>query len=43
MVLASGGMPWKAHLYDLEKELGIEGQILYIVYMGSPTDWRIQV
>eukprot|EP00164_Ancoracysta_twista_P006531 GFYU01009105.1.p1 GENE.GFYU01009105.1~~GFYU01009105.1.p1 ORF type:complete len:355 (+),score=90.06 GFYU01009105.1:33-1097(+) len=34
--------PWKAHLNDLEKEQGIEGQILYVLYGDSSGKWRVQ-
>lgn len=30
--------PWKEHLYDLEAEQGIEGQILYVLY--EVRGWR---
>lgn len=33
--------PWKQHLFDLEKEHGIEGQIKYCVSASSPEDWRV--
>lgn len=37
--------PWKSHLYDLEKELGIpkDNQVKYVVYEDSKEKkWRIQ-
>ncbi|KAL6784430.1 MYG1 [Auxenochlorella protothecoides x Auxenochlorella symbiontica] len=35
--------PWKEHLYDLEAEQGIEGQILYVLYEDDrEKKWRIQ-
>jgi len=37
-----GGLPWKSHLFEMEKEIKIEGQILYVVYQSKPEDWRIQ-
>ena len=37
------GCPWKEHLFKIEKQLGIEGQILYVLYKNKETDWRIQV
>lgn len=50
---ASGGIllltrycPWKSHLYDLEKELGItkpEDQVKYVVYKDNKENkWRVQ-
>jgi uncharacterized UPF0160 family protein len=39
--------PWKSHMFDLEKELGVEGHVLYVLYPedGSTRKkgkWRIQ-
>lgn len=33
--------PWKEHLYGLEAEMGIEGQVLYCLYevSGRCTAW----
>lgn len=28
--------PWKEHLYDLEEEMGIEGQIKFCLYQVGP-------
>jgi len=42
IVLNSGGLPWKEHLFDLESENGIKDEILYVVYKNKETDWRIQ-
>lgn len=38
------GMPWADHLYALEKETGVEGQVLYVLFPeGSPDGkWRIR-
>lgn len=33
--------PWKQHLYDLEKEHGIEGVLKYCVAASSSTDYRV--
>jgi len=33
--------PWKSHLFDIEKERGIEGEIQYVIF-GDKSDWRIQ-
>ena len=30
--LSNGGCPYKSHLYDLEEEQGIEGDILYALF-----------
>ncbi|KAM3138219.1 hypothetical protein pb186bvf_009682 [Paramecium bursaria] len=34
--------PWKSHLYDLEKELNIQGQIKFVLFSDKSQDWRIQ-
>lgn len=44
MVL-TGFCPWKAHLLELEEEMGIAGELKYVLYAeGDPAGkWRIQV
>ena len=40
-----GGTPWGDHLYNLEKENGCEGQVLYVLFAenGKPdSKWRIR-
>ena len=42
---ADGGAPWADHLYNLEKENGCEGQVLYVLFAenGEPSSkWRIR-
>lgn len=34
-------VPWKEHLFTLEKELGIEGRTVYVVYSDGK-GWRVQ-
>lgn len=35
--------PWKDHLYDIEQEQGIRGQILYVLFLDDRENkWRIQ-
>jgi uncharacterized UPF0160 family protein len=35
--------PWKAHFFDLEKELNLEkNQIKYVIYQDQNGSWRIQ-
>jgi uncharacterized UPF0160 family protein len=34
--------PWKDHLYNLEKELDIEGLIKYVLFQDSNGTWRVQ-
>ena len=37
--------PWKGHLLELEEEMGIAGELKYVLYAeGDPAGkWRIQV
>ncbi|XP_063300892.1 MYG1 exonuclease [Pelobates fuscus] len=42
IVLAQGGCPWKEHLFTLEKEMGLEKQIKYVLYPDQSAQWRIQ-
>lgn len=42
---ADGGAPWGDHLYTLEKEAGLEGHVLYVLFAedGTPqSKWRIR-
>jgi len=42
---SQGGVPWKEHLFELEKENGLEGpdnNILYVIYTDQNGMWRIQ-
>ena len=35
--------PWKTHLYDLEDEMGIPGQVKFVVYKDDAEGkWRVQ-
>jgi len=38
---ASGGCPYKEHLYELEEEQGMEGQILFALFTDSNGMWRV--
>jgi len=42
ILLETGGCPWKDHLFTLEEELGIQGQILYLLFADQSGQWRIQ-
>lgn len=47
MVLPSGGIPWKEHLYNIEDEAGLadDKKILYVLYPEKDepgSKWRIQ-
>ena len=35
--------PWKSHLYELEKEIGAQGEVKYVLYEDDrEKKWRIQ-
>lgn len=38
----SGGMPWRGHLYDLEKEHGVDPLIKFVLYTDVSGMWRVQ-
>jgi uncharacterized UPF0160 family protein len=40
--LSSGGLPWKNHLYDLEKLHKVEPLIKFVLYTDQSGMWRIQ-
>lgn len=40
--LKDGGVPWREHLFDLEQELGIEGQLKCILFADFNGSWRVQ-
>lgn len=33
--------PWKEHLFTVESELDIEGQVLYVVFPDNTQSWRV--
>ncbi len=37
----NGGCPYSEHLFELEEEQGIEGQILYAVFADTNRAWRV--
>lgn len=39
---ASGGLPWRNHLYDLEKEMKLEKLIKFVLYTDQAGMWRVQ-
>ena len=40
--LDNGGCPWKEHLFELEREQNIEGQILFCLFEdASNKSWRV--
>lgn len=34
--------PWKEHLFDIEQENNVGGEILYVLYPDKGSNWRIQ-
>lgn len=34
--------PWKDHLLEIEKEMGIEGTIKYCLFKDTSGKWRVQ-
>ena len=37
-----GGMPWQGHLYELERQHGVEVLIKFVVYPDNSGMWRVQ-
>jgi uncharacterized UPF0160 family protein len=42
IALESGGLPWKQHLYDLEKVHKIDPLIKFVLYQDVSGMWRVQ-
>jgi len=42
LLLKEGGAPWKEHLFTLEADQGIDGQIYYVIYPDQANKWRVQ-
>lgn len=40
--LSAGGVPWREHLFDLEKELNIQGLLKYMLFCDFNGSWRVQ-
>ncbi|XP_059170286.1 MYG1 exonuclease-like isoform X2 [Physella acuta] len=40
--LEAGGLPWKDHLFTLEKELDISPPIIYVLFTDDNGQWRVQ-
>ena len=38
----SGGLPWKNHLYELEKEHSVDPLIKFVLYTDQAGMWRVQ-
>ncbi|XP_028855186.1 MYG1 exonuclease [Denticeps clupeoides] len=42
VMFARGGCPWKEHLLSLEKELGVQTPIKFVLYPDQSGQWRVQ-
>ena len=42
IVFESGGLPWRHHLYELEKEHGVDPLIKFVLYTDTAGMWRVQ-
>lgn len=40
--LKNGGLPWRQHLYELEKEHGVDPLIKFVLYTDQSGMWRVQ-
>lgn len=40
--LESGGLPWKDHLYELEKEHSVDPLVKFVLYTDISGMWRVQ-
>lgn len=34
--------PWKEHLFEIEKELDIDGEVKFVVFHDAADSWRVQ-
>lgn len=41
IILLDQFCPWKEHLYEVEKEMGSEGEILFVLFRDSTDKWRV--
>jgi uncharacterized UPF0160 family protein len=42
IALPTGGLPWRGHLYELEKELKVDPLIKFVLYTDQAGMWRVQ-
>jgi len=40
--LESGGMPWKSHIYDIERKHNVTTPIKFVLYTDQAQMWRVQ-
>ena len=38
----SGGMPWKSHLYELERQHGVDPLVMFVLFTDQAGMWRMQ-
>ena len=43
MLFGSGGVPWKEHLYAIEKKNKLDDVVKFVLYQDDSGMWRIQV
>jgi len=41
IIISAGGVPWKEHLFDIEKEAGKAGKTLYTLFPEPNGDWKV--
>ena len=39
----SGGVPWKEHLYALERQHSVDPLVMFVMYTDQAGMWRMQV
>ena len=42
LVFESGGLPWRGHLYDLEKAYKVDTLVKFVLYTDQAGMWRVQ-
>ncbi|CAN8003689.1 unnamed protein product [Ixodes hexagonus] len=42
VVFSGGCCPWKEHLLELEEELGVAGEVKFVLYEDENKSWRVQ-
>jgi uncharacterized UPF0160 family protein len=42
IALESGGLPWRGHLYELEKEHSVDPLVKFVLYTDVSGMWRVQ-
>jgi uncharacterized UPF0160 family protein len=42
IILLDSCCPWKEHLETIEREMGLEGQVKYILFADQSQNWRVQ-